>query len=126
MWGSANRDEAVFGDPDEFRLDRDPDLNLLYGGGVHVCLGAPLARIELQLFLQAPLGHTRALVAVADKPAVRARFPAGGYSRVWRRRRNAELSMASSCAIRRHVRGGGDIQCLIRPRQSFQSGASGP
>ncbi|WP_136066937.1 cytochrome P450 [Modicisalibacter radicis] len=85
LWGSANRDEAIFGDPDEFRLDRDPELNLLYGGGVHVCPGAPLARMELQLFLQALLGHTRALVAVADKPAVRARFPAGGYSRVWTR-----------------------------------------
>ncbi|MDW5375620.1 cytochrome P450 [Halomonas sp. HP20-15] len=39
LWGSANRDEAVFGDPEEFRLDRDPSLNLLYGAGIHVCPG---------------------------------------------------------------------------------------
>src|SRR5690606_30580651 len=31
MWASANRDESVFGDPDELRLDRDPTQNLLYG-----------------------------------------------------------------------------------------------
>ncbi|MCT8468575.1 cytochrome P450 [Chromohalobacter canadensis] len=83
LWGSANRDEAVFGDPDAFRLDRDPDLNLLYGAGIHVCPGAPLARMELRLFLQALLDRTQVLAAVADKPAVRAHFPAGGYSRVW-------------------------------------------
>src|SRR5690625_7159196 len=47
IWASANRDEAVFGDPDEFRLDRDPELNLLYGAGIHVCPRAPLARPEL-------------------------------------------------------------------------------
>ena len=39
IWASANRDEAVFGDPDEFRLDRDPAQNLLYGAGNHVCPG---------------------------------------------------------------------------------------
>jgi hypothetical protein len=42
IWASANRDEAVFGDPDELRLDRDPTLNLLHGAGIHVCPGAPL------------------------------------------------------------------------------------
>ena len=51
MWASANRDEAVFGDQDEFRLDRNPALNLLYGAGIHVCPGAPLARLELECFL---------------------------------------------------------------------------
>ncbi|GAB2800887.1 cytochrome P450 [Halomonas shantousis] len=85
LWGAANRDERVFGDPDEFRLDRDPSLNLLYGAGIHVCPGAPLARMELQLFMQALLDHTRQLSTVTDKPAVRAHFPAGGYSQTWAR-----------------------------------------
>ena len=44
VWATANRDPRVFGDPDEFRLDRDPADNLVYGRGVHVCPGAPLAR----------------------------------------------------------------------------------
>src|SRR5690606_9835042 len=58
LWASANRDETVFGDPDEFRLDRDPELNLLYGAGVHVCPGAPLARLELLSVMQALLAQT--------------------------------------------------------------------
>ncbi|MGZ5374497.1 MAG: cytochrome P450 [Aeromicrobium sp.] len=41
IWASANRDEAVFGDPDEFRLDREPSGNLLFGAGLHGCPGAP-------------------------------------------------------------------------------------
>jgi cytochrome P450 len=49
MWDSANRDEAEFGDTDEFRLDRDPAKNLLYGAGIHVCPGAPLARLNYAL-----------------------------------------------------------------------------
>ena len=82
LWASADRDEAVFGDPDEFRLDRNPKDNLLYGAGVHVCPGAPLARMELKLFLEALLASTRALSPVPGKPAVRARYPAGGYAKV--------------------------------------------
>ena len=42
IWASANRDEATFDNPDEFRLDRNPADNLLYGAGIHVCPGAPL------------------------------------------------------------------------------------
>ena len=45
---SANRDENEFTDPDEFRIDRDTRKHLAFGRGVHVCLGAPLARIEGQ------------------------------------------------------------------------------
>ncbi|WP_232090722.1 cytochrome P450 [Billgrantia diversa] len=82
MWGSANRDEAVFGDPDELRLDRDPQTNLLYGAGIHVCPGAPLARMELRLIMEALLADTLHLALIADKPAVRNKFPAGGYSSV--------------------------------------------
>lgn len=82
LWGSANRDEAVFGDPDEIRLDRDPGLNLLYGAGIHVCPGAPLARMELELFIEALLDATVEISPVAGRPAVRARYPAGGYAQV--------------------------------------------
>ena len=82
MWASANRDETVFGDPDEFRLDRDPAQNLLYGAGIHVCPGAPLARLELRIVLEALLGQTRRIGPIAGKPPVRAAYPASGYTSV--------------------------------------------
>ncbi len=54
---SANRDETVFADPHDFRLDRpDPRGHLAFGGGPHVCPGASLARLEgrvaLSVFLE--------------------------------------------------------------------------
>lgn len=45
---SANRDESVFENPDRFDVRRDTRKHLAFGRGVHVCLGAPLARIEGQ------------------------------------------------------------------------------
>lgn len=80
LWASANRDEAVFGDPDEFRLDRDPSLNLLYGAGIHVCPGAPLARLELRIVMEELLARTQRIELVAEKPPLRACYPAGGFS----------------------------------------------
>ncbi|KAA0888518.1 cytochrome P450 [Pusillimonas sp. ANT_WB101] len=78
LWASANRDEQVFGDPDEFRLDRDPAHNLLYGAGIHVCPGAGLARMELGILLEALLAGTKQLT-LAGEP-VRAVYPASGFS----------------------------------------------
>lgn len=43
---SANRDERVFEEPDRFKLDRSPNPHLGLGFGIHVCLGAHLARLE--------------------------------------------------------------------------------
>ena len=48
VFGSANRDPDVFDEPDELRLDRDPNPHVTFGAGIHFCLGAPLARLELQ------------------------------------------------------------------------------
>src|SRR5512141_281428 len=51
-WASANRGEADFGDPAEFRRARSAPLNLLYGAGIHVCPGAPLARMQLRVVIE--------------------------------------------------------------------------
>lgn len=52
----ANRDEAVYEDPHEFRLDRDkPRNHLAFGGGPHVCPGASLARMEARIAVNALL-----------------------------------------------------------------------
>lgn len=54
---SANRDESVFDDPDRFDPRRSPNPHLAFGHGVHHCLGAPLARMEIAAMLEALLDH---------------------------------------------------------------------
>ncbi len=49
--GSANRDEAVFADPDRFEIDRDTQGLISFGGGRHFCMGAALARMEARIAL---------------------------------------------------------------------------
>lgn len=49
---SGCRDEAVFGDPDVFRIDRKPNRHIAFGTGPHLCLGRNLARMELAAFLR--------------------------------------------------------------------------
>lgn len=52
LWPSANRDPEEFANPDEIVLDRQPNRHLGFGSGIHRCLGAHLARLELKVFLQ--------------------------------------------------------------------------
>ncbi|CAN5769430.1 cytochrome P450 [soil metagenome] len=49
---SANRDEEVFGDPFQFRVDRTPNKHVGFGYGVHMCLGMMLAKLEMKIFFQ--------------------------------------------------------------------------
>ncbi|MBB2986226.1 cytochrome P450 [Terracoccus luteus] len=58
LLGAAARDPQVFDEPDAFRADRDPNPHLAFGAGIHFCLGAPLARLELQESVRALLRRT--------------------------------------------------------------------
>ena len=50
---SANRDEEVFDDPDTFDIGRNPNPHIAFGGGgPHFCLGANLARMEIQVMFE--------------------------------------------------------------------------
>ena len=52
MFESANFDEQVFGDPENFRVDRNPNNHMAFGFGTHFCLGNQLARLELNTMLR--------------------------------------------------------------------------
>lgn len=64
LLGAAARDPEAFDSPDEFRWDRSGPAHLGFGAGIHFCLGAPLARLELATSLRELLRHTAGLSVV--------------------------------------------------------------
>jgi unspecific monooxygenase len=81
LLGSANRDPGVFDAPDEFVADREPNNHVAFGVGVHFCLGAPLARMELFESLTT-LFATYPALALAGEPQSRGTFVLRGYHSV--------------------------------------------
>lgn len=78
-WIAANRDSQVFDNPEEFRFDRDQSRNLLWGSGIHVCPGAPLARMEMRVAMEILLEHTRYIGLLSDHTPLPAQYPASGF-----------------------------------------------
>jgi cytochrome P450 len=68
MYTSANRDEAVFADPQTFDIRRSPNPHVSFGIGTHFCLGAHLARLEARVFVEELLS-TFATIEPAGEPA---------------------------------------------------------
>ncbi|GAB3295475.1 cytochrome P450 [Epidermidibacterium keratini] len=81
LLGSANHDPAVFADPAAMDVTRDPNPHVGFGLGIHFCLGAPLARVEIQTSLQTLLARFPAL-RLAAEPRHRPEFVIRGLEQL--------------------------------------------
>lgn len=81
LLGSANRDDAVFAQPDRLDVGRDPNPHVGFGVGVHFCLGAPLARMELQISM-GELLRRHPGIALAGVAPRRPTFVLRGFERI--------------------------------------------
>jgi cytochrome P450 family 142 subfamily A polypeptide 1 len=70
LYPSANRDEAVFDDPDTFDITRSPNPHIAFGFGAHFCLGNQLARLELRVMVERLLARLPDLHLTADRAAL--------------------------------------------------------
>jgi cytochrome P450 len=81
-WTSANRDEAVFDDPDAYRPEEHAPHNLVYGTGIHACPGRPLATLELVVAVETLLSSTSRIELAPEVEPIRETYPLGGWRRV--------------------------------------------
>jgi cytochrome P450 len=73
LFGSANRDPRRFPDPDRFDAGRGDTAHVEFGGGIHFCVGAPLARLELEVSVAA-IASRMSGVELADEPVFHPTF----------------------------------------------------
>lgn len=84
LLGAANRDADVFDRPDELDLTRGRNAHVSFGAGLHYCLGAPLARLELQIALPILLERLPRL-ALDDTPSFKNSYHFRGLESLWLR-----------------------------------------
>jgi cytochrome P450 len=71
LYSSANFDEAVFDHPLQFNITRDPNPHLAFGHGIHLCLGANLARLEARVFFEEFFRHFRGIELTGEPVFIR-------------------------------------------------------
>jgi cytochrome P450 len=81
LLGSANRDSSVFGNADVFDVARKSNPHIGFGAGIHFCIGAPLARLEMSVSLPALIKRFPNL-KLSETPVRRPTFSLRGYERV--------------------------------------------
>ena len=70
MYPSANRDSAHFQDPESYDVTRTPNHHIAFGFGTHFCLGAALARLEIQIFFERLLERVARIERIEGAPQV--------------------------------------------------------
>jgi cytochrome P450 len=81
MLGAANRDPERFPEPDRFDPSRNPNPHVSFGAGIHFCVGAPLARLEMQVALPILFARLPRL-ALAERPRYRNTYHFHGLERL--------------------------------------------
>jgi cytochrome P450 len=81
LLGAANRDAEVFDDANSMNLTRESNQHIAFGAGIHFCIGAPLARLEMAISLPALIERFPAL-ELASEPTRRPTFVLRGYESV--------------------------------------------
>jgi cytochrome P450 len=72
---SGNRDEEYFENPDTFDVGRDPNKHMAFGpGGIHHCLGAHLARLEICITFEEMLGRVEGFELMGPPERLRSNF----------------------------------------------------
>lgn len=78
LLGAANRDPERFSEPNKLDIGREPNPHLALGGGIHYCLGAPLARMEGMIALETLLRRMPGLRLETDEPMYRNNYALRG------------------------------------------------
>lgn len=79
LFASGNFDPEAFGDPEVFRLDRDPNPHLSFGRGAHQCLGKHVAALEMKILMEELLQRTSSIEPAGDIVYVRDAYSRGVY-----------------------------------------------
>jgi hypothetical protein len=77
---SGNRDEDVFADPFEFKVDRSPNKHVAFGYGAHVCLGQHLGRMEMRILWEELLPRLQSVELAGEPKRMQASFVCGPKS----------------------------------------------
>ena len=77
MYSSANYDETVFEEPYEFKIDRTANPHMAFGHGIHLCLGANLARMELRIFFEEYFKRFKSIELAGEPKRIRSNMTNG-------------------------------------------------
>jgi cytochrome P450 len=78
LWNmSANRDPSVFAHPDSFLIDRPDNKQIAFGAGIHRCIGAPVATLEIQMFIEELAAWDKAFAVVEAPQRLHSNFMLG-------------------------------------------------